>query len=226
MRPVEQPRRAPGNPGASLCLPQEGSRTAGGAAGAAGASGAGARRGTGVHGGCPDSGLGQRAWRYRGPGPRRFGRSRSGRGRSGCIGGPGCGSGRTGACERDGPCTPRSGRRCWTDSPQSATLRWHLLTRHGAGRGTVSSLSGIRGRCRAHLLRCGWGCSAPGPRGRQAANHCDATAHRGCQCPAPCGRFAQHDPRLPFAQRRVRLPGRPPGVQADELLIRAGRAPQ
>lgn len=38
--------------------------------------------------------------------------------------------------------------------------------------------------------------------------------------------LARHDPRLPFAQRRVRLPGRPEGGQADELILRAGRAPQ
>jgi hypothetical protein len=195
MRPVEQRHRAPGNPGASLCLPQQGSRAAGGAAGDAGASGAGARRGTGVHGGCADSGLGQRAWRYRGPGPRRFGRSRSGRGHSGCTAGPVSGSGRTGTCEGDGPCAPRSGRRCWTDSPQSATLRWHLLTRHGAGCGTVSSLSGIRGRCRAHLLRSGWVVAHPRS---QAPSHGDGLAHRRWSR-APLRAHARRDPR-PLAQ--------------------------
>jgi hypothetical protein len=108
MRPVEQPHRALGNPGASLCLPQAGARVADAAAGTAGASGAGARRGAGVHAGCTDSGLGWCAWRDRGPGLSRFDRSRSGRGHSGCIAGPGCGSGRSGTCERDGPCAPGS----------------------------------------------------------------------------------------------------------------------
>jgi hypothetical protein len=51
--------------------------------------------------------------------------------------------------------TPVESRSCSAGRtrPSGATLTWHHLHRHGAGRGTVVRLPGEIGRCRAHLPR-------------------------------------------------------------------------
>jgi hypothetical protein len=62
-------------------------------------------------------------------------------GRSGCKAGPGQSTLRTGTSGRNRPYPPRGpSPRCWTDSSQRATLRWHRLHRHGVGCGAVSEL--------------------------------------------------------------------------------------
>ncbi len=96
-----------------------------------------------------------------GPGAGTAGRNSGCRGRSGCTERPGRGNARTGTAGRVGPCAPRTQPKCWTDSPQRATLLWHRLHRHGVGRGTVVKLPGERDRCRAHLLRHRSRCTPP-----------------------------------------------------------------
>ena len=60
----------------------------------------------------------------------------------------------------DQGCCRQQSRRCWTESPQGATLLLHRLHRHGVGRGAVSMLPGDSDRCRARLLRHRQRCTA------------------------------------------------------------------
>ena len=104
-------------------------------------------------------------------GPRASTRRRSSgcRGRSGCTGRPARGSARTGTGGRVGPCAPRHNRSAGRTRPKRATLAWHRLHRHGAGRGTVVELARKRDRCRAHLLRHRPRCTAACRARRQAS---------------------------------------------------------
>lgn len=154
MQPVEQRCPSVGNPGASHSL-------------ACLVPGAGANALFGPRAPCDPVASAGTGWRPRaarrlGPDASSHGCSNGCRGRNGCTTPPGCGSARKGTDGRDAhPYTPRTGRRCWTDSSQRATLRWHRLQRHGVGRGTViNKLACEEDRCRAHLLRLHRRCTA------------------------------------------------------------------
>lgn len=143
-------------------------------------------RGPYGHGGCVGSGGLPRAAQRHGPDVNTLGCSSAGHGRSGCTAGPGRRSARTGTSGLDGPCTPRTGRRCWTDASQRATLLWHRLHRHGVGCGAVFKLAGVRDRCRAHLLRHEHGCIAPWPiAGPALGSQHQAPRHRPLHGPRP-----------------------------------------
>ena len=197
MQPVEQRCPSVGNPGASHsldCL----------------VPGAGANARFGPRAPCDPVASAGTGWRPRAA--RRLGLDASShgcsngcRGRNGCTTPPGSGSARKGTDGRDAhPYTPRTGRRCWTDSSQRATLRWHRLQRP---------------RCRArhgHQQACLRGGSLPRPptstsltlycrRSRMSrALHC-----RCCRCPPADWPRAGHRPFKEIAFAGMAALGRP-----------------
>lgn len=110
--------------------------------------------------------------------------------------------------------------RCWTGASQRATLWSHRLHRHGVGRGAVDqppsdgplprpTYFGIVERCTT-LGSVAPQASRAGSRQTRSGNPSGPT-HQDRLRPPPGG----------DQQRGLRLPGRPPGGQAGEELMRA-----
>ena len=156
MPPVEQRPPPSGNPGASLYVRRRhGQRRAG-------ASATTARRAGGGHGASAGSDWRPRAGRRRASDASRRGRNTGCRDRSGCTRRPGCGTRRTGTDGLEGPTTPPDRAGSAGRSRPSAP--------HCCGTAFIGTVSGTarssgfparEGRCRAHLLQLGSGCTPP-----------------------------------------------------------------
>jgi hypothetical protein len=158
MPPVEQRPSPWGNPGASLYVRRRRRHPER----RAGASAAIARHAGRGHGASAGSDWRPRVGQRRAPGASRRGCNTDCRDRSGCTRQPGCGTRRTGTNGLEGPTTPpdRAGS-AGRSRPSAPHCRGTAFIGTVSGTARSSGFPAREGRCRAHLLQLGSGCTLP-----------------------------------------------------------------